>query len=494
MIKNSFISLIQSLVSIVSLFFTYKFIISKLGVEQLGLWSLLISILAFVRVAECGFSGSVIKFISAALANTDAKKIKFVLETSIISVAVLIGLTSILIFLPVKILLPTLISDQFLLIKAYQILPICLFSIWMSSVAGIYKASLEGCQRYDLSMYAAIISTVVFIVAVVVLIPKDGIMGLALALCLQSLVLFFIALFFLNYSLRIKTFFPFRWSLSVFKEMSRYGSKYQIISIVTILIDPLTKGMLGHFGNLTMVGYYEMANKVITQMRSLLLSMNQVIVPNVAYSQEAGTLNLRVLYEKNCQMIVYISIPFYIAILTMIPLIQDIWIGNRSIFFELFSVLSVLTWFFNTLTIPAYLINMGTGDLNWNVVSHLVMGIMNLILSVILGWYFGGLGVVVAWSFSIIIGSLLVMYKFHVKNSIPFFIKTKINFFSLVSGAVIVMIGWKIYYYYNFFDIKRIIFIVIYLFFMLFLSCLFVWFNPQRKVLVDIVFSFFRKK
>jgi O-antigen/teichoic acid export membrane protein len=49
-----------------------------------------------------------------------------------------------------------------------------------------------------------------------------------------------------------------------------------------MLYDPITKALLTKFGGLSLVGYYEMANKLIYQIRSLKVSANQILVPAFA--------------------------------------------------------------------------------------------------------------------------------------------------------------------------------------------------------------------
>ena len=84
-----------------------------------------------------------------------------------------------------------------------------------------------------------------------------------------------------------------------------------------------------------------------------------------------------------------------------------------------FGVLLTLGWFLNTLSAPAYFVNLGTGELGWNVGGHVVIGILNAILGLLLGVYFGGTGVVIAWALSLALGSSLIYLSYHIKHKIP---------------------------------------------------------------------------
>jgi hypothetical protein len=52
-----------------------------------------------------------------------------------------------------------------------------------------------------------------------------------------------------------------------------------------MLIDPVIKALLVKFGGLSPVAYYEMAQRMVMQFRSLLVSAAQVMVPMVANSK-----------------------------------------------------------------------------------------------------------------------------------------------------------------------------------------------------------------
>jgi len=87
--------------------------------------------------------------------------------------------------------------------------------------------------------------------------------------------------------------------------------------------------------------------------------------------------------------------------------------------FVTFTVLLSIGWFANTLAVPAYFSNLGTGKPRWNVFGHIVIGVLNVFLGVIFGILFNGYGVVIAWIIALSIGSAVIYVLYHVSNSIP---------------------------------------------------------------------------
>ncbi|OQW89639.1 MAG: hypothetical protein BWK78_07500, partial [Thiotrichaceae bacterium IS1] len=54
-------------------------------------------------------------------------------------------------------------------------------------------------------------------------------------------------------------------------------------------------------------------------------------------------------------------------------------------------------WAINNLSAPAYFTYLGTGQLRWNTVGHVLIAVLNGILGITLGIWFDGMGVVIGW-------------------------------------------------------------------------------------------------
>ncbi|MEW5925319.1 MAG: oligosaccharide flippase family protein, partial [Candidatus Zixiibacteriota bacterium] len=80
--RNMFTSTTNMIVGIViSLFFT-PYLISMLGKEQYGLWTLVFSLLAYIRLADAGMQQSLVRFISKSYATKEWEKLNQVISSS----------------------------------------------------------------------------------------------------------------------------------------------------------------------------------------------------------------------------------------------------------------------------------------------------------------------------------------------------------------------------------------------------------------------------
>jgi O-antigen/teichoic acid export membrane protein len=275
-------------------------------------------------------------------------------------------------------------------------------------------------------------------------------MGLAFAYLIRSVTLLIGSKWLLSRLLPSLSIIPCHWNRSLFREMLNYGINFQIISVVQIMLDPITKSLMTKFGGLSMTGYYEMAYRMVTQLRGVLVFSNSVIVPVVADLNERTSEAIFRVYQSSFKLLLFLSFPFYGFIIALIPAISQIWIGHFEKVSAFFGIIVSVAYFINTLCGPAYFSNLGTGRLKDNVVSHIIMGVLNLTLGYVLGKLYGGYGVVLAWAVSVGVGSayLFIAYSIHEKASIGFLVSRE----DVIQGIIslFALFGPAIIYYYSF--------------------------------------------
>ena len=99
----------------------------------------------------------------------------------------------------------------------------------------------------------------------------------------------------------------------------------------------------------------------------------------------------------------------------MIP-ISNIWIGQLNNEFVIIAILLAFAYWCNIIISPAYFANMGSAILKDNVTGNIIIAILNIFLCISAGYFFRGYGVVAGWSLALALGSLYVIYTYHLKN------------------------------------------------------------------------------
>lgn len=416
-ITNAGMSVLQILVNALSMFFSYRIILISIGVDQLGIWSLVLASTSFYSLANFGLAGSVIKFVATYVARSDHENASKVIQTASITMVVFL-ITVLLISYPlIQIILNRLIPKGFVPL-AIKVLPFAAASMILMLLSGVFQASLDGCGRVDLRNLLMIAGTLFHLLLVFIFVPRYGLNGAAYAKVMQNGFLlvgsFSLARFMMPFLPRVL----FRWNKTTFREIIGYGSAFQLISICYLLFDPVTKGLLTRFGSLTLVGYYEMANRLIYQSYTFFVSTNQTLVPAIAFLKEKAINKMTSVYHLSYRLVLYLSLSAFTILLAYLPIISDLWIGRIEHSFILYGTLLGIGYLSNTLISPSYTAYMGLGNLKWNLTGRVTTALLNLIFGYIFGVIYGGIGVVIGWTFALLIGSMIIIISYHLHYNV----------------------------------------------------------------------------
>ena len=398
----------QVIVTGVVLFFLYRYLLKALGAERVGIWSVVLATTSASRISELGLSGGAIKFVAAANARGDFNDSANVVQTALITIGVILAIVLIAGYPLIGWLLARIVPAASLS-SALEILPYALASVWLGGTGGVIHSSLDGCQRADLRAIIAMVASVLYLLLVFMLIPAYGLVGLGIAQVCQALFIMVFSWVLLKLQIATLPLIPFRWRFSVFREMFLYGVNFQIISIFSMLFEPLTKAFLTKFGSLSATTYFEMANRLVTQFRALVVSANQVLVPKIAAVHETSPTQIAQLCRDSYRIVFFVIVPLFALLIVAEPLIGLVWIGHEQTDFIFFGVIVTLGCFINTLSGPAYFMNLGIGTLRWNVVSHFVLGLFTAALGYSFGIIFGGKGVVIGSMTALILASAITI-------------------------------------------------------------------------------------
>ena len=473
---NSIAAIGQVLIVGIVYLVLYRYLLVTLGIELLGVWSLIIASTSLALIANFGISTSIIKFVATYYARNDFDRLRKLIFTAAVFIIGTYSIISVVILIAGTYVLPHFIEAKYLPI-ALEILPFSLLSLIINALGGVISSCLDGIQKNYIKSYIVSFSSIVLFALSVLLTPKFGLKGLIFAQIFQAIIVLVASIYYLSKSIKSIFTLQWNWSKSLFKEIINYGIKMQALSFMQMSFEPITKALLSKYGGLAMVGYYEMASRLVTQLRGLIVSANQVIIPVVAEAKETKETYVKELYIKTFSIVLLFDIVLITGIIITAPIVSFLWIGKIVPFFLFAVVLNSVVAFVNICSNPAYFSYLGEGKLNWLIYSYIAITLLNPILSYFLGIEFNGYGVVVGWNIAFLIGSLLVLFSYHQKNHIS--LKSLLSLHDL--WFIFLASLTSIFGYYSiisWFDSK-----LNYLFICIFVICL-VWF----------VFSFLKNK
>ncbi len=414
LLRNASTSVAQAIISGVMLFFLYRYLIDKLGVIQLGLWSVVLASTSVARFSDMGLTGSVVKFVAQYRALNDDAGAAAVTQTAALSIAGVMAILCLSIY-PLLDNLLLLAIPLTSMKQALEILPWAMSSLWLGSVAGVFLSGLDGCQRMDIRNVILVLGNIIYFVAALFLVPRFGLLGLAVGQAIQGALLILASWIFLRRQLKQLPWLPLHWNRLKFIEMFGYAVNFQINSIAILMFDPVIKLLMSRYGELASVGYFEMANQFVLKLRALLIAANQALVPFVAELHETEPSKVRDLYLTSYQYVYFLSLPFYAGMMISLPLVSYLWLGYIEDQFVFFGSILAIGWGLNTLTAPAYFVNLGTGDLRWNTYALIAIAILNVFLGLSLGSAYDSYGVAIGAMTSLVAGSAIVIAAMHLR-------------------------------------------------------------------------------
>ncbi len=409
--RNMLAAVIQVIVTGLVFFVLYRFLFDQLGVEQIGVWSLVLATTSVSRIGDLGLSAGVVRYVAQALGQGNGVRAGEIVQTVALTLALLMAVLLVACY-PLFIgVLNYLLPNQEVP-AALVVLPYALLSLWSTVIASVFMGGLDGCQRIDLRSLLMGVSHLAYLGLAVLWVPAHGLEGIARAQAVQAVALIAISWWILRHQLVTLPLFPARWRLAVLKEMLAYGVNFQLITLMSMLFDPLTKGLMSKFGGLAALGYYEIASKLILQVRAIPIEVNRVIVPTVSDLQQREPKKIVDLFVVSYRILFFASVIFYAALGIFLPMISYLLIGKYDSTFVHFALLLIFGWSVNTVIGPAFFSNLGTGNLRPNVISHVIMSVVGLCAGITLGLFLDGTGVLVGNILGLVTGSLFLLISY----------------------------------------------------------------------------------
>jgi O-antigen/teichoic acid export membrane protein len=418
-ILNALTTFAEQLASAAVFFLLYRFLFRAIGVERLGIWSLVLATTSVITLANQGFSTSIVKFVAGYAAREQAEEVSLLVQTALISIGAALTLACLVLYPAAQWILKIVLPHQNFA-AALAILPWALVSLWINISGDILLAGLAGHQLITQRNYLLFGGSAFYFLLALLLVPRFGLLGLAYSQTVEAAASFFTAWILLRRQIPGYPLIPRRWSRACFREMLGYGLQFQFITVCQALREPVTKALLTRFGGLAMTGFYDMASRWVVTFRELLVQANQVLVPTVASLQERDPDTVPRIYRESYRLIFFLAIPTFAFLLAVSPLVSLVWLGSYQPIFVRFVVILAAGWLVNVLSNPAYVVDLGTGALRWISIGCATTAILNLVLGFFLGKYFGGTAIVAASVLSLALGYILVLVSYHIENRVHF--------------------------------------------------------------------------
>lgn len=407
--RNAVWNVLEVLVSTAVLFVMLRLIIAELGVEALGIWSLVLASISVGRFADLGVTGGVGRYVATLTAKgASPDDVRAYIDTALILNIGLYGALAAALYWPAWWGLGlTLEGPQ--LAEARALLPYAIGSFALQAIASVVVAALIGFHRSDLKSIVMMGGLVVQALFAVALIGAMGLQGVAAGQVAQYLVLLVV-----GWALVVRLAggdwaqaLPNRLRKTAFKDLVGFGMRMQTLNVANFTFDPIVKFTFAAIGGVAALGIYDLMLRGLLQVRQIILAPTQNLTPLLAAAHHEGAPALRRAYEQPLALLIAAAAPVMALIVVGSPILSLIWLGRVDQDFVVYSLIGSVGWLVNMIAVPAWHLGVATGRLRWNIAGAALTSGGALMLSYSLGLALGGLGVVIGAMAALTAGAML---------------------------------------------------------------------------------------
>ncbi len=280
--KNSAWLAFQYISALIFSFITLKLNLVNYGEKQFGIWILFTAFWGVGSVLDFGFGTAIVKYIAEAKSSNNNLQINKIASTGFFIFAI-IG--SILLF-------SGNIAAEFIyynnknliastdIIKFRTVFVLLSSSFYFHYGSSFFRSIFEGLSNFVFTSKCTLFYNILLLISVIIVFfLKASITYLALAYSISALILLIVYIFYMkkrNKSLLIKfSYIDYNQA----KKMFGYSISVQIATIFGALIDPSVKYIIGNFGSLNIVTFYEVARRFSLAVSGLFATSFRTFLP-----------------------------------------------------------------------------------------------------------------------------------------------------------------------------------------------------------------------
>ena len=397
------------------------YIVSVLGVQRFGVWSLLLAVTQYFGVLDLGVSTSFVKFIAEYDARGDVVAISSVVSTGFAFYLAFAALLLALVLALAGPLLNLFDIPASLWAEARLVLIAAVGVFAFNNAFGAFQAVMTGLQRMEIINGIVVVGSIVDAITTVVLLRLGyGLTGLVISrivvFCLTAALLV-VAAFRILPGLRVT---PRLISWSRLRVLLDYGVKVQVTQLTQLVSSQADKLLLGYFVGLDAVSFYELGARIVLSAKRLSRVLISAVLPaasEIDARQDMKT--LYALYRRGARYLALVTIPLFTLIAFTAPVIVRAWVGEgyeRSI-----AVMQVLAigHGVHLLTGMGTMVVKGMGKPEYETRYTALTLVLNLVLGIALIGWLGFTGVLIATPIALVIGSGYFFWLFHRLLKIP---------------------------------------------------------------------------
>jgi O-antigen/teichoic acid export membrane protein len=380
-------------------FFIFILCAKLLTPHDFGIYNYILAVIFMLIIfGDFGISTATSKYVAEYNA-TDQEKLKFILFNSSV----------ILVSLALIVSLFTVLFGSYFLHEKYIYVLYVLPMLFLAPLSSLYDGIFRGLKRFRELAIISLSVGFVSILFVYLLVSQYGLTG---ALISQSLFYFIlvIALFLTYGNLHVQ------FDKQLMRTIFNYSVVIGFTSVAFFLYTKVDLIVLGQYGYIEEIGYYEIVNKIFELIKLPTLIIANVLAPTITeyYSKKQYTI-AKNKFKRHIVLSFWLGVFLSISLYFVMPYIIDFFLNEYFISetIYIFNLLLLILPLRIVGTIVGQAHTIATGNAHFSLWTMIPAGIANLILDIIFIGHYGFIGVVystiICFSFAIV--SFIVLYN-----------------------------------------------------------------------------------
>jgi len=393
--RNAFYNLAGFFVSTIVTVLLVPVMFRSLGVGGFGVWAIVRVFISYASLGDLGLNNTLTRFIADRHAKRDSRGIETLLQSGLLLYTTIAAVLFISVFVLQNVIVETFFSTADVSRGELQFVLLGSLSVFlMNLIFSVFSAALTGIQRLDITNGVAAVAAVVNgALMYYALVSGAGLRGLVYASAVTtaiSIVLQGVAFFLL---LGRRNIFPLRIDLATIRDVFRYSKHIFIGAVANSIHLHFDKLLLSSYLNLSVVSSYEIASRVIQQVRQIPILLLNPILPAAA-ELEGRQEHEKVLqlYHRSMKYILALMLPLFGLVCVFASPLIHAWLGAGNDLAIATLQILVVANFLNLLTGPGYFLSLGIGKPQFAMYSSVAGLLLNVVLSPVLLYYFGYFG------------------------------------------------------------------------------------------------------
>lgn len=405
--KNSFFNvagyIIPGLLSIPILGYMAR----NLGIEEFGLFTIILSIVGYASIFDIGITRSVIREI--AIYRKDKEEVLRILSTSTVVILILGIIAGLLIILFNANITELLKVSENIKNEFETCLLIMSISIPFFLITQVWCSLLEGKEEFlKLNIYKSISSTLVVILPALGLFIGGTLIYVVFGLLVARVISIILILWFCkNYK------FSLKFDKQVFSRLVNFGGWIAVSNIISPIMSYFDRFILSNRMGSDLVGYYTGPSEAVARLGMFPSAIARTIFPMLSNNQ----LDSVKIKSTSYLMIILSVVPFGLFFAFFSKEILSLWLGsefalNSSLVFQIL----ILGLIFNSIAQVPFTNIQASGKSKITALLHLIEFTPYLLLLWYLITEFGIVGAAWAWTIRMLVDMFLLIIIDNIKD------------------------------------------------------------------------------